>query len=97
MMLVLSDFLGISVPGIIGELNTAGPITQRRLRFACSATAVPSHFHRGSNEVQRGAGNRHVITCPNCLASDAWKRAVAAAELRDGPAPMFDAKGNVCC
>ncbi len=86
-----------TMPGLLGELNPGGQLVPRRLRFACHPTAAQSHFHRGSNEVQRAAGGRFVITCPQCLASEAFLTAVAAAEVADGPTAMFDAAGKQCC
>lgn len=71
-------------------------ITPKRYRFACHAKAVPSHHHRGTNSLDRMAGDRFIVNCPKCLQSERFLADVASAEQRTDPATMFDAQGNCC-
>ena len=76
------DVLGIKIP-------------ERRLRFACHPTAVQSHLHRGSNDVQKAAGDRHIVNCEACQNSPEFKAAYAELMAQHDPKVMFDARGKI--
>ncbi len=88
---------GISDPhGMMSVAGNGVPVEQR-LRFACDPRAVPTHHHRPTGEVARGAGGKHVVSCPKCLESEEFKAAVAEMDAAASPAVMFDASGKRCC
>jgi hypothetical protein len=81
---------------MISKLNSLGPIKEQKLRFACHPTGVQSHWHRGTAELARGAGEKFVVTCPECLKSQRFLDDVAKYDAVNGPGQMFDAQGKCC-
>jgi hypothetical protein len=95
---IFSGPAGIKDPaGMLPKLNPGGPITKKRLRFACHPTAVHSHFHRSTNMLARGAGDAFVVNCPDCLKSERFLKDLAEYEKQFDPVQMFDTQGKPCC